>query len=325
MSWPRIPRVFHRIWFGGPLPARARAFGETWQRHHPGWQLRLWQDGDVPPLVNQAAFDAAGSPAQQADIFRYELLLAHGGVHLGPDFECLRNIEDLLAGVPAFTAREDGFQAGVGLLGCVPGHPFLAAVVAALPDALAWRSGRSSQGRTGPELLTRVLAEQDALGREIPAVFGAELFYPYHWTEPHRAGERFPGAYAIHHWAKSWHQPATVRTGAGAVPPSRILVLVDPDLIESAVVVLSGALEVATAVPGAELALVVKGVPEVTEAIGDAIAGVVRQLAGGRTLPDIVVYGEPEGSSLPAAVRVGMSADPAENARSVLALAHVAS
>ena len=47
----------------------------------------------------------------------------------------------------------------------------------------------------------------------------------------------------------------------------------------------------------------------------------MRQLAGDRTLPDIVVYGEPEGSSLPAAVRVGLSADPAENARSVLALA----
>ena len=113
---------------------------------------------------------------------RYELLLAHGGVHLGLDVECFRNIEDLLDGLPAFTAREDGFRAGTGLFGCVPGHPFLAAVVAALPDALAWHAGRSSPEQTGPELLTRVLVEQDALGREVPAVFGSELFYPYHWT-----------------------------------------------------------------------------------------------------------------------------------------------
>ncbi|WP_345006701.1 hypothetical protein, partial [Dactylosporangium siamense] len=105
------------------------------------------------------------------------------------------------------------------------------------------------------------------------------------------------------------------------VPLSRILVLLDPDLIESAAVVLLGALEVATAVPGVELALVVQGVPEVTPAIGDAIAGVLAELAGRRPLPDVVVYGEPEGVALPAAVRVALSHDQAENARSVLTLA----
>ncbi|GGM60920.1 glycosyltransferase family 32 protein [Dactylosporangium sucinum] len=320
-----MPRVFHRVWFGGPMPEREQAFGATWQRHHPGWEMRLWREDDLPPLVNQAAFDAAGSWAQKADIFRYELLLAHGGIYVDTDFECFRSIEPLLAGVDACTAREDGFRASIGLLGCVPGHPFFAAVVAALADSIAWRPDRPPNEQTGPELLTRTLVEQDALGHPVPAVFGPELFYPYHWTEPHRAGQTFPDAYAAHHWAKSWQLPATPASPAEVVPvrrtAARLVVTVDPDLVESAAVVLSGALEVAATVPQAELAIVVKGAPEATPAVGNAIAGVLQQLAGGRDLPDVVVYGEPEGAALPALARVELSDSPAENARALLALA----
>ncbi|MER7002600.1 FkbM family methyltransferase [Dactylosporangium sp. NPDC000555] len=322
-----IPRVFHRIWLGGPLPERERAFGETWARHHPEWEMRLWTDEDVPPLVNQAYFDAATSMAQKADILRYEILHRHGGVYIDTDFECYRDIEPLLGGVELFCAREDGFRAANGLLGSTPGHPFLAAVIAALPGSVAWHPGRPPNEQTGPELLTQTIAEQDAFGNAVPTLFGPELFFPYHWTEPDRAGETFPDAYAAHHWAKSWHDPAPPPTrespsdASRSEPAARILVTVDPDLIEPAAAVLSGALEAARAVPGTELALVVKGVPAVTEAVGDAMAGVLRQLAGRRALPDVVVYGEPEGAELRAAVRVALSADPAENARSLRALA----
>ncbi|WP_432830373.1 glycosyltransferase [Dactylosporangium sp. CA-092794] len=309
-----IPRVFHRIWLGSPLPERERAYGETWARYHPGWELRLWTDADVPPLINQGYFDATVSLAQKADILRYEILLNHGGVYLDTDFECYRSIEPLLSGVELFCAREDGFRTANGLLGGTPGHPFIAAVMAALPDSVAWRPGRPPNEQTGPELLTRTIAEQDALGNPVPTIFGPELFFPYHWTEPHRAGETFPDAYAAHHWTKSWQEEP-------APTAQRIVVEIDPDLIEPGAAVLSGALEAARAAPGTELALVVKGVPAVTEAIGDAMAGILSQLAGRRALPDIVVYGEPEGAALRAAVRVALSADPGENTRSLRSLA----
>jgi FkbM family methyltransferase len=97
--------------------------------------------------------------------------------------------------------------------------------------------------------------------------------------------------------------------------------VVDPDLVEEASVVLAGAVEVAAAIPGAELALVVKGVPAVTAAVGDAMAGLLGQLIGPRQLPDVVVYSEPEGAALGATARVAMSRSPAENARMLLSLA----
>ncbi|GAA2356685.1 FkbM family methyltransferase [Dactylosporangium salmoneum] len=328
----RIPKVIHRIWLGGPMPERERDLGESWRRRNPGWQLRVWLDEDVPPLVNQALFDAAGSPARKVDILRYEILLRHGGIAAGADLECRRGLEPLLDGVELLCVREDAFRLTDDLLGCVPGHPAIAAVVAALPDSVATRTGRSRDEQTGPELLTRVVVEQEALGGPAATVLGPERFFPYHWTEPHRAAEPFPDAYTVRRWntsAASLHRsdtadppkPAPVVAPPAADGVARVVVLVDPDLAETAAVVLAGAVEVAAALPGSELALVVKGVPRVTEAVGEAMAGLVRQLAGRRELPDVVVYAEAEGDGLGAVARVGMSASPADNARALLALA----
>ncbi|MEV6923090.1 FkbM family methyltransferase [Dactylosporangium sp. NPDC051485] len=179
---------------------------------------------------------------------------------------------------------------------------------------------------------TRVIVEQEALGGPAATVLGPQRFFPYHWTEPHRAAEPFPDAYTVRRWSMSQTSPHRPDTSpppkpAPVVAPSaadgvaRVVVLVDPDLAEVAAVVLAGAVEVAAALPGSELALVVKGVPRVTEAVAEAMAGLVGQLAGRRELPDVVVYAEAEGDGLGAVARVGMSADPADNARALLALA----
>jgi FkbM family methyltransferase len=383
-----IPRVFHRIWLGGPLPERERALGETWLRHHPGWQLRLWLDEDVPALANQALFDAAASMAQRADILRYEVLLAHGGVYVGADLECRRSIEVLLGGVELFCAREDASRVADAPLGCAPGHPLIAAVVAALPESVAWRPRGDRDERTGSDLLARVIVEQEALGAPAPTVFGPELLFPgdlpdayavRHRRDPWAADDRAPAGPASAPFAASSAPfamssappfaassdassavpsappfatpsatPSAASSGAssaassvassgassassaaasagavggGSEPAARIVVVVDPDLVEEASVVLAGAVEVAAAIPGAELALVVKGVPAVTAAVGDAMAGLLGQLIGPRQLPDVVVYSEPEGAALGATARVAMSRSPAENARMLLSLA----
>jgi FkbM family methyltransferase len=325
-----IPRVFHRIWLGGPLPEREGRYGETWAEHHPDWELRLWHDGNLPPLVNQEQFDAAGSPAQKADILRYELLLAHGGIYVDTDFECFRSIEPLLAGVRAFCGREDANRVTNSILGSVPGHPFFAAVVAALPDSVAWRPGRPPNEQTGPELLSRVLIEREALGREVPTVFGPELFFPYLWTEPHRAGEHFPRAYAAHHWAKSWDGTTGISGGTSKEPTVnatargdvvRVVVEIDPDrFTEAGAVVLASALQAAGAVAGAELALVVRGVAQVTPELREALSSIVTTVAPASSLPEITIYGEPDGQALDAALRVLVTDDPASAASAVLAL-----
>ena len=55
---------------------------------------------------------ACSTNAQKADVLRYEVLYAHGGVYLDTDVEYLRNIEPLLAGCDAFIGEERPDEGG---------------------------------------------------------------------------------------------------------------------------------------------------------------------------------------------------------------------
>lgn len=198
-----IPRVIHRVWLGdAPMPDEFRRFGETWAAQHPEWELKLWRDEDLPPLRNRALFDAATTLAAKADIVRYELLLAHGGLYVDTDFECLRPIEPLLADRTAVVASEDGELLSIGLMAAIPGHPLFEAIVEALPASVAAGGDRPPNEVTGPVFLTSVASDPALRGTF--DVLGPELVYPYLWNEPYRRDEDFPGAYAVHHWAASW-------------------------------------------------------------------------------------------------------------------------
>lgn len=203
-----IPRIIHRIWLGPkPLPAEFAAFGETWAALHPGWEMRLWTDANLPPLANQALFDSAPSFAAKADILRYELLLQFGGVYVDTDFECLKNIEPLLAGVECFVAQQKDLEADFGkfcyvnnaLIGAAPGHPLFRDLVESLPQHMAsLPPDVPASYLTGPHYLTTVLQSHPEV-----KIFPAKFFYPYTATERWRRHEEFPEAYAVHHWTLS--------------------------------------------------------------------------------------------------------------------------
>ena len=121
-----IPKVFHQIWLGDePFPyGRER---ETWQRHHPDWEHRLWTEADVPgDLELREAANRLRQPAERADILRLELLHRHGGVYLDADFECLKPIDQLLEGVTCCLGLLDSGRVSNAVIGAVPGHPLLA-------------------------------------------------------------------------------------------------------------------------------------------------------------------------------------------------------
>lgn len=203
-----IPRVFHRIWLGPkPLPTEFAAFGETWVALHPGWEMRLWTDANLPPLENQALFDRAPSFAAKADILRYELLLQFGGVYMDTDFECLKSIESMLDGVQCFVAQQKDLDADFGkfcyvnnaLMGAVPGQPLFRDLVESLPQHMASLPPEvSAAALTGPHYLTTVLQSHPEV-----RIFPAKFFYPYTATERWRRHEKFPEAYAVHHWTLS--------------------------------------------------------------------------------------------------------------------------
>lgn len=197
-----IPRVFHRIWVGGPMPDHLAAYGDTWAQHHPGWDHQLWTETNMPALRNQQLYDdaeriAPGHEGQfRADVARYELLARHGGVYVDCDLECRKPIDDL-CDVAAFAAWEHTDRwVNNAFMGAVPGHPFLVALIAGLAQHVRRRPGERPNKLSGPQYLTPVYRR---FARDV-TVYPKDWFYPYLWSELDRQGEDFPDAYAVHHW-----------------------------------------------------------------------------------------------------------------------------
>jgi hypothetical protein len=191
-----IPRIFHRIWLGpNPMPEEYAGYGESWARHHPGWEMRLWTDEDLPGL-STPLLERARNLVERADILRIELLKRFGGVYVDTDFECLRPIDPLLEGVGIFAARVNEERINNAILGSTAGHPAWDRVLATIDERMRSIEGHGAAG--APAIQWTVADEPDYVA------FPPELFYPYSAQEWHRRHEEFPDAYAVHHWAYTW-------------------------------------------------------------------------------------------------------------------------
>jgi mannosyltransferase OCH1-like enzyme len=198
-----IPRVFHSIWVGPPMPDHLQRYLATWTAVHPSWVHRLWGEADLQWLANQDLFDFAEActrhPGQfRSDVARYEILHREGGVYVDCDFEARAPIDDLLMGVDAFAAWEtDDVWVNNAILGCVPGHPLMADLIAGLPANVKANRGKRPNQQTGPQYLTRVIKDHPTV-----KVFPAQMFYPYNHADvgTERQDGPFPDAYAVHHW-----------------------------------------------------------------------------------------------------------------------------
>lgn len=199
-----IPRVFHRIWFGGkPLPEAFARWGEGWLRMHPGWTMKLWTERESQSLENADLFQKCSSLAQRSDIARYEILYREGGVYLDTDMECLKNIEPLIQGMDCFACWQKEGVVSNAVIGSIAGHRFL--------NELVRRSRTDFQrepwNAMGPPFFASVIRyAPDAV------IFERKTFTPYTRAEYEAFPEKpmtiaAPPAesYAINHRSSVWH------------------------------------------------------------------------------------------------------------------------
>jgi len=198
-----IPKIFHSVWLGGAFPREYREFRASWCRHNPDWELMCWSDENLPELRLKHEYEAMSTYAGKADIVRLELLANLGGVYVDADFECCKSIEPICSGRSLWLSEVNG-RIENGIIGSVPAHSFIEALIQAIPDSVASQPGESCLVTTGPVLLTRVYNERCRAGLPVPVVLPREWFFPYSGEERHRRYETFPDAYAVHHWGGSW-------------------------------------------------------------------------------------------------------------------------
>jgi mannosyltransferase OCH1-like enzyme len=154
-----MPRLFHQVWLGeNPIPEEYVAYRQSWLRHHPDWELRLWTEETLPDSLRRPeAAERLRVPAERSDILRLEVVWRYGGVYLDTDLECLGPIGELIGEAPFFTAVTGSDTADSYLFGAVARHPIL-------DHALNQIRPQTSYGfkktKTGPSFLDSVLADQ---------------------------------------------------------------------------------------------------------------------------------------------------------------------
>ncbi|MDL2297302.1 hypothetical protein LJC68_06820 [Bacteroidales bacterium OttesenSCG-928-B11] len=137
-----IPKLIHQIWSGKyePLPPRYDAFCQTWKELHPDFEYRFWMEADINDFVSthfpqyEAKYKNFPHDIQRWDTIRYMILHKLGGIYVDVDYECLKNIAELIDQSSCFFALEpkshsDQFERELvfnnALMGCVPAHPFI--------------------------------------------------------------------------------------------------------------------------------------------------------------------------------------------------------
>lgn len=206
-----IPHVFHRIWVGGTMPHEFVATGQTWLDNHPGWEMKLWTEDNMPKLANQSIYDAAPQIVEsrligrmRSNIARLEILHKFGGVYIDTDFVSIRPIPDHYLNEPFFLPQENDRFVNNGLIGSVKGHKFLKKLIRAIPESVASQPGKPSNVTTGPHLLTRLLPNNIT-------VIPQQEVYPYGWREAVTGKTEISNtAWAHHLWAGSRYQVSVI-------------------------------------------------------------------------------------------------------------------
>ncbi|MCS3668069.1 mannosyltransferase OCH1-like enzyme [Salinibacter ruber] len=204
----RIPKQLHQIWVGPkPIPDQQREWIQGWKEKHPDWKHHLWREEEVREHLPEEAlafFEAAQSYAGQTDVARVWLVHKFGGVYVDTDFQCLRQIDELLHGCKAFTVVE-GYDGKLmnGLFGTVPGHPFTETLI----EDWGRRFDPENPTQTGPLFFDDVVRGKK---RSDVRIFEREIFAPVTGGDLHRLETEtesdWDDSYAVHHYEQSWQE-----------------------------------------------------------------------------------------------------------------------
>ena len=231
-----IPKIIHQIWIGDAdyTTKYEASWYDSWKKLNPTWELRFWNESEIikffeskyPWFIDR--YNEFPHVVQKADAFRYFALYEYGGLYVDLDFECFKNIDELLdLNHGLMLSREhDHLKNSHSLLWrCVtnslmfskPKHKFWESIFDRImaEENLA----RCVLGTTGPMMLTETLEKTGVI--DDLYLMPSHWFYPYTWKHyKHISGKRkvkrilkeatkttkddWPDSYGVHRWAEVW-------------------------------------------------------------------------------------------------------------------------
>jgi hypothetical protein len=142
-----IPKSIHQIWVSQKdVPSFVYDHDRRWSFLFPLWKRTLWTEKKLLScnMPNHHLFVHTENLEVKANIARYYLLQAYGGIVADGDIEPIKNFEHVLDR-PLVVAEDGNGSIGVPLIVADPAYPVLDRINLSL-DA-EYRSGRPTDGR----------------------------------------------------------------------------------------------------------------------------------------------------------------------------------
>jgi mannosyltransferase OCH1-like enzyme len=194
------------------MPVEYRVYGRELDRVMPEWEHKLWDEVSLAEVLKPYALGEVLARAPLRDRYRYwsdvarlVVLYSEGGIYLDCDvrplvsFNPLR-VHECFLGWSA--NRSNGTKVvSNAVMGSVPGHAFLWALICGLEQHTALHRGKRTVEVTGPLYVDKVRRDREWPGLK---VLPEEAFYPLS-IAARRRGERpdLGKSYAYHQWANT--------------------------------------------------------------------------------------------------------------------------
>jgi len=100
-----IPRKIHQIFLTGSLPPRLREQVEALEARNPGWDHRIWNDGDAQRFISEYHGELMLDTyrlinpeygAARADLLRHLLIYSFGGVYLDIKSDIAKPLDEVI-------------------------------------------------------------------------------------------------------------------------------------------------------------------------------------------------------------------------------------
>ena len=190
-----IPKILHQIWLGNnQMPTEFKQWLENWRKLHPDWTYILHTDKDIPDEYKQY-IDTCKHYSSKSNILRLYVVYKYGGVYCDTDFDWNKNIDCFLDNKFIIAEEYPGLYCNA-FFGSVANNEILKSQLDLIHKYC------SLNPPWGPSLMTITLNKFKNMDKY--KVLPTKYVYPYLWNLPFSPASKFPDAYLVHHWRKSW-------------------------------------------------------------------------------------------------------------------------
>lgn len=224
-----IPPLIHLIWLGSPPPVHVQLAVQSWKKHHPSWEVKLWTDREIESFsfvfpYSEELFLGACNFAEKSDVLRWEILYQFGGIYADTDVICLKSFDPLVQRDIRFFAgfesdeiialHRDYISMGSALVGSSRENVILQGMIHDSKNRALFKANDKHESefeqvlRMGPGPLSRAIHRALDEKQNQLLILPSGCFYPILGRQLMTVKDIFSSvkdkSFAVHLWELSW-------------------------------------------------------------------------------------------------------------------------